>query len=69
MSHILSFFDIFSCNISAFFLLFFSAVYALKIELRAKNQLDPSNRFDRTPTCDRQTQTRTQGHGKLPALA
>jgi len=26
-------FDIFSCNISAFFQLFFSAVYALKIEL------------------------------------
>ena len=30
--YILSFFDICSCNISAFFQLFFSAVYALKIE-------------------------------------
>ena len=27
--------------------------------LRVKNQLDPPGRFDRTPTCDRQTQTDT----------
>jgi len=32
MSHMLSIFDIFSCNIKAYFQLLFSAVYALKIK-------------------------------------
>ena len=31
--------------------------------LLAKNQLDSFIRFDRTPTCDRQTHRRTQVHG------
>ena len=43
--------------------------------LRAKNQLDPFIHFDRTPTCDRQTDTHTHththkhGHRLLPSLS
>jgi len=32
----------------------------VKGSLHAKNQLDPSRRFDKTPTCDRQTDTGPQ---------
>ena len=32
--------------------------------LHARNQLDPSNHFNRTPTCDKQTQTKEGNGGK-----
>ena len=32
-----------------------SLEYSVERSLHAKNELDPSNRFDGTPTCDRQT--------------